>query len=87
MMIWKMILVQIIWLGLKAGEDYIEEYDILDNDFKIKELWRSDTTLLVTRRIERQHPIEVLNDIEMFDCLITNEDRLGPDDESTENII
>jgi hypothetical protein len=36
---------------------------------------------LVTRRSERHHPVETLNDIEIFDYLNANEGRSGPDDE------
>jgi hypothetical protein len=43
--------------------------------------------LLVTRRTERQHPIEALNNFEMFGRLCANEFRLGSDDELAENKI
>jgi hypothetical protein len=43
--------------------------------------------LLVTGRTERQHPIEALNNFEMFDRLGANESLLGLDDELAENKI
>jgi hypothetical protein len=43
--------------------------------------------LLVTGRNERQHPVEALNNFEMFDHLGVNEARLGLDDELAENRI
>jgi hypothetical protein len=46
-----------------------------------------DTTLLVTGQTERQHPVEALNNFEMFDRLGANEARLGPNDELPENKI
>jgi hypothetical protein len=43
--------------------------------------------LLVTGRTERHHPVEELNNFEMFDRLCTNESLLGLDDELAENKI
>jgi hypothetical protein len=43
--------------------------------------------LLVTEQIEKQRPIEALNNFEMFDHLGANESRLGLDDELAENKI
>jgi hypothetical protein len=43
--------------------------------------------LLVDGRTERQHPVEALNNFEMFDRLCANESRLEHDDELAENKI
>jgi hypothetical protein len=43
--------------------------------------------LLVTGRTKRQHPVEALNNFEMFDRLGVNESLLGLDDELAENKI
>jgi hypothetical protein len=43
--------------------------------------------LLVTGRTERHHPVEALNNFEMFEPLGANESLLGPDDELAENRI
>jgi hypothetical protein len=59
----------------------------LNDEYKNKEILRCDTTLLVTGRTERQHPLEALNNFEMFDRLGANESRLGPDDELVKNRI
>jgi hypothetical protein len=36
----------------------MEDYDILDNDFKIEEAQRTDNILLFTSKTERHHPVE-----------------------------
>jgi hypothetical protein len=46
-----------------------------------EEIQRCDTTLLVTGQTERHHPVEALNNFEMFDRLGANESLLGSDDE------
>jgi hypothetical protein len=43
--------------------------------------------LLVTERIEWQHPVEALNNFEMFDRLGENKSRLVPDYELAKNRI
>jgi hypothetical protein len=67
---------------LETSEDYTEDSDILDNDYEID---KPEEALLVTSRTERHHPEEVLNDIEMFDCLGANEGRSSPNDELAED--
>jgi hypothetical protein len=68
-------------------EDYIEQSDFSNDESKNEEIQRCNTTLLVTGRIERQHPIKALNNFEMFDRLSANESRFGSDDELAENRI
>jgi hypothetical protein len=51
----------------------------LDNDSEIEESQRTDNTLFVIDRTERHHPVETLNDIEMFDYLCANEGQSRPD--------
>jgi hypothetical protein len=72
---------------VETGEDYTEQSDISIGESEDKEIQICDTTLLVTERTERQHPVETLNNFEMFDRLGANESRLGPDDELAENKI
>jgi hypothetical protein len=68
-------------------EDYTEQSDFSIDESEDEEIQRCDTTLLVTGRTERRHPIEALNNFEMFDRLGANEARLGLDDELAENRI
>jgi hypothetical protein len=42
-------------------EDYTEQSDISIDESEDEEIQRCDTTLLVTGRTERQHPVEALN--------------------------
>jgi hypothetical protein len=55
------------------GDDYTEQYDILNDESENEKIRRCDTTLVVIGRIERQHPIEALNKFEMFSYLGANE--------------
>jgi hypothetical protein len=71
----------------KTGEDYSEQSDFLIDESEDEEIQRCDTTLLVTGRTKRHHPVEALNNFEMFDRLGTNESLLGLDDELAENKI
>jgi hypothetical protein len=73
--------------GLETGEDYTEDYDILDNDSEIEKPQRTNNTLLVTGRTKRHHPVKALNNIETFDCLGTNECQSRPNDELAKNIL
>jgi hypothetical protein len=57
----------------------------LDNDSEIEEPQRTNNTLLVADRTERHHHVEMLNDIEMFNCLGSNEGQLRLDDELAED--
>jgi hypothetical protein len=59
----------------------------LNDESENEKIQRCDTTLLVTGRTERQHPVEALKIFDMFDRLGANEFRLGPDDELDENRI
>jgi hypothetical protein len=65
----------------ETWEDYTEQSDTLIDESEDEEIQRCDTTLLVTERTERQHPVEVLNNFEVFDRLGVNKSRLGLDDE------
>jgi hypothetical protein len=68
-------------------EDYTEQSDISIDESKDEKIQRCDTTLLVTGRTERQHPVEPLNNFEIFDCLGANESLLDFDNELDENKI
>jgi hypothetical protein len=57
----------------------------LNDESENEKIQRYDTTLLVTGRTKRQHPVEALNNFEMFDHLGANESR--HDDELAENRI
>jgi hypothetical protein len=59
----------------------------LIDESKNEEIQRCDTTLLITGRTERRHPVEALNNFEMFDRLDANEAQLGLDYELAENRI
>jgi hypothetical protein len=71
----------------ETGENYTEQSDTSINESEDEEIQRCDTILLVTGRTERQHPVEVLNNFEMFDRLGTDESRLGLDDDLAKNRI
>jgi hypothetical protein len=71
----------------ETREDYTEQSDISIDESEDEEIQRCDTTLLVTGWTERQHPVEALNNFEMFDRLGANESLLGLDDELAENKI
>jgi hypothetical protein len=71
----------------ETGDDYTERSDFSISESEDEEIQRCDTTLLVTGRTERRHPVEVLNNFEMFDRLGANEARLGLDDELAGNRI
>jgi hypothetical protein len=71
----------------ETGEDYTEQSDFSIDESEDEEIQRCDTTLLVTGRIERHHPVEALDNFEMFDRLDANESLLGPNDELAENRI
>jgi hypothetical protein len=71
----------------ETREDYIKQSDTSINESEDEEIQRCDTTLLVTRRTERQYPVEALNNFQMFDRLSANESRLGLDDKLAENRI
>jgi hypothetical protein len=71
----------------ETGENYTEQSDFSIDESEDEEIHRCDTTLLVTGRTERHHPVEALNNFEMFDCLGVNESLLGPNDELAENRI
>jgi hypothetical protein len=75
------------WSKIETWEDYTEQSDISIDESKNEKIQRCDTPLLVTGQIERQHPVEALNNFEMFDYLDVNESRLGLDDELAENRI
>jgi hypothetical protein len=75
------------WSEVETWEDYTEQSDISNDESENEKIWRSDTTLLVTGRTERQHPVEVLNNFEMFDRLGANKVWLWSDDELAENKI
>jgi hypothetical protein len=64
---------------VETWEDYIEQSDFSNDESENEKIQRYDTTLLVTGRTERQHPVEALNNFEMFDHLGANESRLGHD--------
>jgi len=66
---------------------YIEQSNFSNDEYENEIFLRYDITLLVTGRTERQHPVKVLNNFEMFDRLGVNESRLGSDDELPENKI
>jgi hypothetical protein len=68
----------------ETREDYTEQSDFSIDESEDEEIQRCDNTLLVTGRTERRHPIEALNNFEMFDHLGANEARLGLDDELAE---
>jgi hypothetical protein len=53
----------------------------LDNDSEIKEAQRTNNILLVIGITEKHHPVEVLNDIEMFHCLGAGEGQPRLDDD------
>jgi hypothetical protein len=53
-------------------ELYNEQSDISIDESENEGIQRCDTTLLVTERTERQHPVEALNNFEMFDHLGAN---------------
>jgi hypothetical protein len=71
----------------ETWQDYTEQSDISIDESEDEEIQRCDTTLLVTGRTERQHPVEALNNFEMFDHLCANESLLGLNDELVENKI
>jgi hypothetical protein len=71
----------------ETGEDYTEQSDFSIDESEDEEIQRCDTTLLVTGRTKRHHPVEELNNFEMFDRLDANEYLLGLDDELAENKI
>jgi hypothetical protein len=54
-------------------EDYIEQSDFSIDESEDEEIQRYETTLLVTGRTERRHPVEALHNFEMFDRLGANE--------------
>jgi hypothetical protein len=72
------------WSEVKIGNEYT---DFSNDEFENKEISRCDTTLLVTWWTERQHPIEALNNFEIFDRLGAYKSWLGLDDELVENRI
>jgi hypothetical protein len=72
---------------VEIKENYTEQSDISNDESENEKIRRSDTTLLIIGRTERQHFVEALNNFEMFDRLGANEDRLRPNDELTENRI
>jgi hypothetical protein len=57
------------WSEVETGKDYTEHSDISIGESEDEEIQRCDTTLLVTGRTERRHPVEALNNFEMFDRL------------------
>jgi hypothetical protein len=71
----------------ETEEDYTEQSDILIDESEDEKIQRCDIILLVTGRTERHHPVEALNNFEMFDRLGANESLLGLDDELAENKI
>jgi hypothetical protein len=71
----------------ETGEDYTERSDFSIDEYEDEEIQRCDTTLLVTGRTERHHPVEALNNFDMFDRLGANESLLRLDDELAENKI
>jgi hypothetical protein len=83
----KMMVVRYYSSEEEIGEDYTEQSDFSIDESENEEIQKCDTTLLVTGRTERQHPVEALNNFEMFDHLDANEARLGLDDELAENRI
>jgi hypothetical protein len=52
----------------------------LDNDSEIEEAQRTNN-ILVIGRTEKHHPVEALNNIEMFHCLGADEGQLRLDDD------
>jgi hypothetical protein len=61
------------WIEVETREDYTEQSDISIDESENEEIQRCDTTLLVSGRTESQHPVEALNNFEMFNRLGANE--------------
>jgi hypothetical protein len=72
---------------VETWDEYTEQSDILIDESENEKIQRCNTTLLVTGWTEKQHPVEALNNFEMFNRLGTNKSRLGPDDELAKNRI
>jgi hypothetical protein len=83
----KMMVVCIIRVKKKQERITLSSQIFLIDESEDEEIQRCDTTLLVTGQTERRHPVETLNNFEMFDHLGANEARLGLDDELAENRI
>jgi hypothetical protein len=61
------------WSEVETRDVYTEQSDISIDESENEEIQRCDITLLVSGRNERKHPVEALNNFEMFDRLVTNE--------------
>jgi hypothetical protein len=46
---------------VETWDDYTEQSYISNDEYKSEKIQINDTTILVTRRTERQHPVEALN--------------------------